>query len=173
MRPLGTGVAAVVLAVALAPSAARAAFGLTTSATPGFGVTLNGTDLTGAWTVPSTVTQTNTGASGNTGWNLTMTSTTFATTSGAKLSATASSVVGVSAACTQPGNCTNPVNSMTYPIALPSGASAPTAVKVYNAATSTGKGVFTVTPDVRTTVAADRDAGSYKATVTLTLVSGP
>jgi len=67
-----------------APAAASAAtatanggaLSLTTSAAPSFGVTLDGTDQTGTYTVPSTVTDAR-GTSA--GWNLTLTSTQFST----------------------------------------------------------------------------------------------
>jgi len=52
------------------------ALSLATSATPSFGVTLDGTDQTGTYTVPSTVTDAR-GTSA--GWNLTLTSTQFST----------------------------------------------------------------------------------------------
>lgn len=171
MRRLAA-IGALLLAGALLPPSAAATFGITSNASSGFTVTLNGTDLTGAWTVPSVVAQTDRAPAGNSGWNVTMTSTTFKTASGATLATTASSVVGVSASCAQ-APCTAPTNSVGYPVALPAGTVAPAAAKVYNAAVNTGKGLFTVTPDLRTIVAADRDAGSYTSTVTLALVKGP
>ena len=59
---------------------------ISTSATPSFSVTLDGTDKTGSYTVPTTVTDaTGSGA----GWNLTITSTQFTITVAANIAATA------------------------------------------------------------------------------------
>src|SRR5438270_12716121 len=66
---------------------------ITTSATPRFSVTLNGTDKTGTYTAATTVTDaTGTGS----GWNLTITSTQFTTvgSSPQTLTTTASSPTG-------------------------------------------------------------------------------
>src|SRR5207253_2117558 len=109
-----------------------------TAASPSVAVTLNGTDQTPTYTLPITVTDTRgTGA----GWNLTITSTTFSTGGGSPhtLATTASSITGVTATCAG-GTCTNPTNSITYPLTVPAGSTAPAAVKAYNAAVNTGLG---------------------------------
>ena len=62
---------------------------------------------------------------------------------------------------------------MSYPLGVPAGASAPTAVKFFNAAADSGMGDFTVTPTVRVTILANAYAGTYTSTVTLAVVSGP
>ncbi len=145
---------------------------LTTTATPSFGVTLDGTDQTGTYTVPSTVTDSRgTGA----GWNLTLTSTQFSTggSTPSTLSTGASSLTSVTNACVPGTTCTAPTNSVTYPVAVPAGTTAPTAVKYFNAATSTGKGKFNNTPSVNVSVPANSDAGTYSSTLTLAAVSGP
>ena len=41
-------------------------------------------------------------------------------------------MTGVTASCAQ-GTCTDPTNSVTYPLGVPAGATAPTAVKFFNA----------------------------------------
>src|SRR5437773_9663160 len=67
---------------------------ISTSATPSFSVTLDGTDKTGSYSVPTTVTDaTGSGA----GWNLTITSTQFTTGGGSPrtLSTSASSLTGI------------------------------------------------------------------------------
>ncbi|HET8629763.1 MAG TPA: WxL domain-containing protein, partial [Thermomicrobiales bacterium] len=118
----------------------------TTSAAPSIAATLNGADQTKTYTLPLTATDpTGTGA----GWNLTVTSTAFTTggTTPHTLATTASSITGVTSACAQ-GTCTAPTNAITYPLTVPAGATAPTAVKLFNAAANTGMGQFTVTPTV-------------------------
>jgi hypothetical protein len=143
-----------------------------TSATPSFAVTLDGTDKTPSYTLPLTaIDARGTGA----GWNLTITSTQF-TTGGATpntLATNASSVTGVTSACVGGSTCTNPTNSVTYPLNVPAAPVAPTAVKLFNAAANTGMGKFTVTPTVQVAVPANTYAGTYTSTVTLAVVSGP
>src|SRR4051812_47260957 len=91
IRTISAVAATVSLLAALAPQSALAAsatvtgsvnagtLSISTSATPSFSVTLDGTDKTGSYTVPTTVTDaTGSGA----GWNLTITSTQFTTGGG-------------------------------------------------------------------------------------------
>lgn len=144
---------------------------LTTAAAPTFSATLNGTDQTPTYTLPMTV-EDSTGS--GSGWNTTITSTEF-TTGGATprtLSTTASSMTGVTSECAE-GTCTDPTNAVTYPLTVPAGAEAPTAVKFFNAAEETGMGKFTVTPTVGVSIPANTYAGTYTSTVTLASVSGP
>lgn len=169
---------------ALAPASAMAAsatstgtvsggtLSLTTAATPTFSATLDGTDQTGTYSVPTTVTDAR-GTSA--GWNVTITSTQF-TTGGATpstLATNASTITGVTNACAPGSTCTNPTNSTTYPVAVPAAATAPAAVKYFNAATGTGKGKFTNTPAVSVAIPADSNVGTYSSTLTLSSVSGP
>ncbi len=142
-----------------------------TTATPSFSVTLDGTDKTASYTLPMTVTDARGTGSG---WNVTVTSTQFSTGAGGNtLPATASSVQSVSSACVSGSTCTNPTNSVGYPLTIPAAATAPTAVKLFNAASSTGLGKFTLTPTVQVSVPANTFAGTYTSTVTLAVVSGP
>jgi len=90
-----------------------------------------------------------------------------------KLPSGASTVTAVASACANGGLCTNPTNSVTYPVAVPAGAGPPTAVKFYNAAAATGKGLFTVTPTVSVLVPQNSFAGTYTSTLTISVVSGP
>jgi hypothetical protein len=99
--------------------------GIATSATPTFGVTLDGTDQVASYTVPTTVTDA-TGSSS--GWNLTITSTQF-TTGSLTLATTASSVTGVSNSCVGGSTCTDPTNGITYALTVPAGSMPPTPVK--------------------------------------------
>jgi hypothetical protein len=174
---------ALVAAAAFAPSALAAdatvtgtinagSLGITTSATPSFSVTLDGSDKTPTYTVPTTVTDTTgTGA----GWNLTITSTQFTTGGGAPktLATNASTITGVNSSCTGTGTCTSPTNSIGYPLGVPAGSSPPAAVKYFNAAASTGAGEFTNTPTVQVAVPASASTGTYTSTLTLAAVSGP
>lgn len=144
---------------------------LTTTATPSFSVTLNGTDQTPTYTAALNASDT-TGT--GSGWNLTVTSTQF-TTGGATpstLATGASSITTVSSACAS-GTCTNPTNAIAYPVAVPAAATSPTPVKFFDAAANTGLGKFTVTPTVQVSVPANTLAGTYTSTLTLAVVSGP
>ena len=142
-----------------------------TSATPSFSASLDSGDTTQSYTVPLTLQDTRgTGA----GWNLTITSTTFSTGGGSPrtLPTSASSLTGVTSTCAS-GTCTNPSNAQTYPIAVPAGATAPTAVKIFNTTANNGMGRFTITPTVGVTIPQNAFAGTYASTVTLSVVTGP
>jgi len=145
---------------------------IATTATPSFSVTLNGSDQTASYTVPTTVTD----ATGSgLGWNLTITSTQFTTGGGSPqtLSTSASSVTSVSNSCVGGVTCTSPTNSIGYPVGVPAGSTPPAAVKYFNAAASSGQGQFTNTPTVQVAVPANTIAGTYTSTLTLAAVSGP
>lgn len=140
--------------------------------TPTPSVTLNGTDQTVTYTLA--ITATDATGSGN-GWNLTITSTQVSTGGGTPktLSTTASTITGVTAVCVGGSTCTNPTNSVTYPLTVPAGSTAPTAVEFFNAAVNSGMGKFTVTPTVSIAIPAHTFAGTYTSTITLAAVSGP
>jgi WxL domain surface cell wall-binding len=171
------------LALLLAPAASLAAnvtatgtisgttLSVSTSASPNFSANLDNGDSTPTYTVPLTTQDTRgTGA----GWNETITSTQF--TTGAPnnytLDTSASTVSGVTQSSGS-GTNTAPTNGITYPLAVPAGSTAPTAVKLYNAAANTGMGRFTITPTVGVFVPQNSFAGTYTSTLTLALVSGP
>jgi hypothetical protein len=141
-----------------------------TSAAPSVAVTLNGTDQTAPYTLPVTVTDTRgTGA----GWNLTITSTQFKTGAPVtRLAANASTMSASSSKCAV-GSCTNPVNTVTYPLAVPAGIVAPAPVKFFNAALASGLGTFTVTPAISVAVPANSLKGTYTSTITLAIATGP
>jgi hypothetical protein len=131
--------------------------------------TLDGTDQSVNYTLPLTM---NDLRGSGAGWNLTMTSTTF--TNGTQtLATTASSIASTATACTTGGTCTNPTNSISYPLTIPAGTTAPTAVKVFNAAANTGMGRFTITPSINVAIPGNSYAGSYTSTLTIAAVSGP
>lgn len=132
-------------------------------------VTLNGRDQTttgSAALSPSDM-------SGNaSGWNVQATSTTFTNAAGKTLPTTATTVTGATAAAAT-GNCDLPTNAVSYPVTLPAAATAPTAVKVYNAAVNTGGGPSTVTLSFQLAIPASARSGSYTSTWTFTIASGP
>src|SRR4051812_17414196 len=143
------------------------ALALSSAATPSVAVTLDGLDKTPTYTVPITITDPRgTGA----GWNVTLTSTTF-TTGGQSLSTSASSVTSVTSACGASSTCTNATNAIAFPVTVPAAATAPAAVKIFNAALNTGMGLLTVTPTVQVAVPANVFAGSYTSTLTLAVVT--
>jgi len=103
---------------------------LTAASTLSFpAVTLNGSDQT---QTASLVVTPDDETGSNAGWNITGTSTTFTKSGGRTLPTTATTLTAASAAAAS-GNCSLPTNSLSYPITLPAGAGAPTAVKLYNA----------------------------------------
>jgi WxL domain surface cell wall-binding len=144
---------------------------LSTSATPSFSANLDLGDSTPTYTVPLTIQDTRgTGA----GWNATITSTQFTTGGGtpSTLATNASTLTGVTSVCAT-GTCTNPTNAISYPVAVPAAATAPAAVKFFNAAANTGMGKFTNTPTVGVFVPQTSVAGTYTSTLTVAIVSGP
>jgi hypothetical protein len=169
--PAASGSVWIAATVALR-DASQAVLSVSTAATPTFSANLDSGDQTKTYTVPLTVNDTRTGGSAGLGWNATVTSTQFVSGSHT-LPATVSTITAVSSACNNGGLCTNPTNSVTYPVAVPGGAGPPTAVKFFNAAATTGIGTFTVTPTVGVTVPQNSFAGAYTSTLTISIVSGP
>jgi hypothetical protein len=174
---LGLGAAALVLAaVAVAGTVTATAtitgagsLSLSNGSTASISDTLDGTDQSVNYTLPLTM---NDLRGSGAGWNLTMTSTTF--TNGTQtLGTTASSIASAASACTAGGTCTNPTNSISYPLTVPAAATAPAAVKVFNAAANTGMGRFTVTPSINVSIPGNSYAGTYTSTLTIAAVSGP
>jgi hypothetical protein len=174
---VGLGVVALVLAaVAVAGTVTATAtvtgagsLALSNGATASVSDTLDGTDQTVSYSLPLTM---NDLRGTGTGWNLTMTSTTFSNGS-QTLATNASSIASAVSACTAGGTCTNPTNSISYPLTIPAGATAPAAVKVFNAAANTGMGRFTVTPSINVSIPGNSYAGSYTSTLTIAAISGP
>jgi hypothetical protein len=170
--PVGRGIAAgVVAALLVFADSASAGFSVVSVGSPSFTLTLNGSDQVATSTMPLTVDNSGLGVS-LTGWNLTITSTQYATGGGATLATDATTITGVTASCA--GVCTsNPSNSVGYPVGVPAGAGPPAPVKFFNAASTTGVGTFNVTPTLRVAVPANAYAGGYTSTLTVALVSGP
>jgi hypothetical protein len=184
-RTVAIGVAIAVAAL-LAGAAARAAT-VTVSATvtagstlsvagngaPAFSLTLNGDDQTTSYILPIQVVDARGLAVGG-GWNVTVTSTQFSDGAGHKFPTTASTITGVTSACHSGSTCTLPTNSVSNTsLALPAGATAPTAVKFYNAATATGLGRIDANATVSVAVPANTIAATYTSTITVAVVAGP
>ena len=176
----------VALAALLAVAAARAAsvtasatvtagatFSVTGNGSPSFSLTLNGDDQTTSYILPIQVVDARGLAVGG-GWNVTVTSTQFSNGAGRTLPATASTITGVTASCHSGSTCTVPTNRVSNTnLALPAGATAPTAVKFYNAATATGLGRIDANATVSVTVPANTIAATYTSTITVAIVAGP
>ena len=152
--------------------ASQATLSVSTSAAPSFSANLNSGDQAQTYAVPLTLSDTRTGASAGLGWNTTITSTQF-TTGTKTLPSTASTITAVVSSCANGGLCTNPTNSISYPVAVPAGPTPPTPVKFYSASAGTGKGLFTLTPTVSVSVPQNSFAGTYSSTLTSAGVSGP
>ena len=176
------GLAALMLAIIAIPtfastatvavSAGTLAF-VSTPGNPGLSaITLNGTNQNSVGTLPMDVGD-NTGSGA--GWNITMTSTTFtSTTPAATLATTATTAVATPTdACDASVTCTLATNAITYPYALPAAGTAPVATKIYNAAANTGMANQTVTPTFHVAIPANTLAATYTSTWTISLVSGP
>ena len=142
-----------------------------------FATTLDGSDTSGSYSLAIPVTYTS--SSNNTlainGWHITATSTTFKGTAKAKtLSTTASSITAVtdSPGCTLP-SCSDPANSVAYPLVIPAGSTAPAAISAYSAAANTGVGGNTITMQVSVAIPANTFSDTYKSTLTLAVIEGP
>ncbi len=126
------------------------------------------------------------------GWNVTVSATTFTSTSpaatlpnagtlstnGSITSATAA--VGPTAACTSGATCTLPTDTaVSYPVAITTAATSPTAYKVYDALAASGLGSITIglpgTAPVGwwVDVRANATPATYTSTVTLEVISAP
>lgn len=105
------------------------------------------------------------------GWNVTATSTTFA--SGTRTLPTTAAQITAASVSSGSGTCSLPVNQINYPVTVPAAASAPAAVKVFDAATGSGAGPVTVVLTANLDVPGNARVGTYASTWTLTLASGP
>lgn len=151
-----------------------AAAGLTVelgAASGTFTSSLDDGDTTEQWTIAATVGDTRIGSGA--GWQLQVTSTTL-TTGTRSLPANATDVTAVSGlACAGGAPCVLPTNNVALPVGVPAGATAPTAVKFYNAAGATGEGRIDMSVTFAPLVPQNAYAGSYSSTVTISVISGP
>jgi hypothetical protein len=149
--------------VAFKPGCTGGSLTLTTPTSVSFSnVTLSGTDQTA--TVTGVFTP-NDQTNSNAGWNLDGTSTTFTNGASKTLATTATSVTAASPAAASQ-NCSLPTNSVTYPVTLPAGTTAPPAVKLYDATANTGAGPTNVTLTFKLTLPANTYNGTYTSTWT-------
>ena len=142
-----------------------------TSSAPTFSANIDTGDATPSYTLALATQDTRgTGA----GWNETITSTQFTTgaAGGYTLPLSASTISGV-ATVNGGGTSTAPLDAVSYPVAVPSGPSAPAPVKFFDSTADAGMGRFTVSPTVNVFVPQDSYAGIYTSTLTLGIVSGP
>jgi hypothetical protein len=124
------------------------------------------------------------------GWNVTVSATTFTngtvslpntgtfSTNGSITSAVATA--GPTAACTSGATCTLPTDtSVTYPVAITTAATTPTAFKIYDALVNTGLGSITIgLPGAApvgwwVAVPANAKPATYLSTITLEVLSAP
>jgi YVTN family beta-propeller protein len=110
------------------------------------------------------------------GWNISATSTQWTAIVGGRVRTLPLTALSVPTApvnvCVATG-CLLATNAMTYPYVVPSGVTAPTATKMFNAAPGTGIGSQTVTPTMQLKIPGSAYAGTYTSTVTVSLNSGP
>jgi hypothetical protein len=141
-----------------------AGIGLTLPSNPSVSDTLDGTDQTASYApVLGVADARGTG----TGWNLTISSTTFSDGAGHTLSP--GSVTGIAQACHTGSTCTAATSSgITYPLTVTG-----TAAKFFGAAVNTGLGKIDVTPTIQVQIPGNAYAGSYTSTVTLASAVGP
>jgi hypothetical protein len=151
-------------------SAGSLAFLHSTPAAVSFSGTLTGQDMTVSNTQAMDVGDaTGSGA----GWNITATSTTF--TNGTQTLATTTTTINSAPTdtCDASSSCALATNSVTYPYTLPASGTAPTATKLFNAASGSGMGDQTVTPTWTLAIPSSTYAGTYTSTWTISLVSAP
>ena len=129
---------------------------------------LNGRDQTVGATL--TLAPNDATGSGN-GWNLTATSTTFR--AGINTLPTTAATITAATATAGTNNCTLPTNSVAYPLTVPAASTAPTAVKIYDAAVAGGAGPTNVALTTSLGIPGNARSGAYTSTWTLTLASGP
>jgi len=131
-------------------------------------VALTGKDQTASTTGAFTP---NDQTNSNAGWNIQGTSTTF--TNGTDALATGATQLTAASVASASQNCSLPSNSITYPVTLPAGTTAPAAIKLYDAAANTGAGPSNVTLTFHLSVPANTYKGTYTSTWTFTIASGP
>lgn len=150
------------------PACSGGSLTVTPPATASFTGSLNGanTSTSGSFTV-TVDDETGTGS----GWNLEGTSTTLS--NGTHTLPTTTTTITSGLATADSGNCSLPTNSINFPVTLPAAATAPTAVKLFDAAASTGAGPADITLGAKVSVPPNAYAGTYTSTWTLTVASGP
>jgi hypothetical protein len=105
------------------------------------------------------------------GWNLSATSTTFS--SGTHTLPTTAAMITAASATAGTGSCSLPNNQISYPLTVPAAATAPSAVKIFDAGQGTGAGPVNVALSASLNVPGNARTGTYTSTWTITLASGP
>lgn len=141
-----------------------AGISLNLPANPALSDTIDGSDQTVSYSpILGVVDARGTG----TGWNVTVSSTTYSDGSGHTLQP--GSVTGVAQACHSGSSCTAATSSgISYPMSVTG-----TASKLFSAAANTGMGKIDVTPTIQVLIPGNAYAGTYTSTLTLATVSGP
>lgn len=180
-RILAVGAVLAVLATTAVMASAESAtvtvsagtLSLTTNAVALPGITLTGLDQTTATTAGDDTFNTTDGRGSGAGYNVTIDTTDFTDTGKTidtgtgdfDISLQDSDIVVVG------GNPTKPTSSVAALTDIPESPAA--ALKVLSAAVSAGQGSYDWDPVFSLTVPGASDAGSYSATITLTVASGP
>ena len=164
--PLAGSLAAALLA--LQPLSAFAAL----SISPPTSVSFTGVQLSGAnlQTTASPAVGVTDWVGVSNGWNLTLSTTAFSGPNAASIPDPALSIQSAPSAVCASTCSSMPTNGVTYPVSIPQNN---TAVKWFNASAGTGLGDFTITPTLSLAIPANTFAGSYTATETYSIVSGP
>lgn len=126
-----------------------------------------------SYSLPVTVTDAR-GSGG--GWKLSITSTRFIINNDKdkdKLPSNASHIIGMSISCDTHSTCTNPIDSISYPLLVPAGSTPPPPVKFFNAAVGSGLGKFSLAVMVNVTIPASTEPGIYTSTIILAIANGP
>lgn len=108
------------------------------------------------------------------GWNITLTSTTFAAGGNSLAVGAATDFSAPTGLCDVSLACTLATNGISsYPITVPDAATAPTAVKIQNATAGTGLVGQTWTHTMKLAIPANARAGAYTSTWTYSIVNAP
>jgi putative surface cell wall-binding protein len=161
------------LAGTIATSTGITAGALTLSApgTASLSATLTGADQVATGSLGKSTVKDATGSGA--GWNVTISGSQF-TTGGGSPHTLPTGALDVTAVAVNTVAGRAPTNSIGYStaIAVPLG-SAPTPVKIYNAAANSGMGTVELTPALSLDVAADTYAGTYSSNLVVSVVAGP
>jgi hypothetical protein len=159
-----TSLAAAATFTATATLTGSTGFGLSLPANATLSTTLDGSDQIVTYAPLLGIVD---GRGSGSGWNLSIASTTFSDGTGHTLAP--GEIASVAQSCHNGTGCTPAVTQgITYPVPIGS-----TATKFFNAATGTGLGNLDVQPSFDVIVPGNAYAGSYDATLTLAIASGP
>jgi putative surface cell wall-binding protein len=159
-----TSIAAAATYTATATLTGSTGFGLSLPANASLSTTLDGSDQIVTYAPLLGVSD---GRGSGAGWNLSAASTAFDDGAGHTLAP--GEIASVAQACHSGSLCTPATTQgLTYPVPMGS-----TATKFFNAAPGTGLGNLDVAPSFNVIVPGNAYSGSYAATLTLAIASGP